>query len=103
MDLLGDIGGILEALTILFGFFIFPISEFGFVLKSANQLLYAQTSSLNMFTGEIILLENISVYEISIHKCEKLKLFVSLIFGCKLSNRTKNLRKIYEKTQEKLE
>lgn len=36
MDLLGDIGGILEALTIFIGVFIFPISEFGFVLKAAN-------------------------------------------------------------------
>ena len=56
-----------------------------------------------MFIGKTILLENKSVNEISTKTYDKSKLFASLIFGCKMSNRTNILKKIYEKTQDKIE
>ena len=55
MDLLGDIGGILEALTIFIGVFIFPISEFGFVLKAANFNYYTRKPHKQIFLTEKLL------------------------------------------------
>ena len=42
-DLLGRLGGITNVMMLLFGAFIFPISEHSFVLKAAKKLWIART------------------------------------------------------------
>lgn len=44
MDLLGDLGGVVEVLMIIFGFFLFPISEFSFITSVTQKLFYARTT-----------------------------------------------------------
>ena len=44
MDLLGDIGGILEAFTIFWGIIILPFSEFEFYQSAASKLFYVKAS-----------------------------------------------------------
>jgi hypothetical protein len=49
LDLLGDLGGVLEVVMLAFGFFLFPISEHSFILKAAHRLFYARTTSDKIF------------------------------------------------------
>lgn len=49
MDLLGDLGGVVEVLTILFGIFLFPISEFSFILEASQKLFYARSTDKSLF------------------------------------------------------
>ena len=35
LDLLGDLGGVVEVISIVFGIFLYPISEHSFVLVAA--------------------------------------------------------------------
>ena len=51
LDVLGDLGGIVEVIMIIFGFFLFPISEHSFYLKAARMLYYARTKDSNLFTN----------------------------------------------------
>lgn len=46
---LGDLGGIVEVIMIIFGFFLFPISEHSFYLKAARLLYFARTKDQTMF------------------------------------------------------
>jgi hypothetical protein len=48
-DLLGDLGGVLEVIMIVFGIFLFPISEHSFMLKAANKLFFARTNRDDVF------------------------------------------------------
>jgi hypothetical protein len=48
-DLLGKLGGITNVMMILFGFFLFPISEHSFVLKAAKKLFIARTKKKDLF------------------------------------------------------
>ena len=38
LDLLSDLGGVLEIISLVLGVFILPISEFSFILKAAKRL-----------------------------------------------------------------
>lgn len=49
LDLLGDLGGVLECFLILFGILLFPIAEFSFYLKIAKRLYFARTRDDNLF------------------------------------------------------
>lgn len=49
LDLLGDMGGVLEVIVLGFGFFIFPISEFSYLIEAAQSLFYARTFRHDMF------------------------------------------------------
>lgn len=42
-DLLGDLGGVTEVIMIIFGFFLFSISEHSFYLTALTKLFYART------------------------------------------------------------
>ena len=49
LDLLGDLGGVVEVLIFVFGIFIFPISEHGFILAALNKLFIARTTTQSLF------------------------------------------------------
>jgi hypothetical protein len=42
LDLLSDLGGVLEIMLILFAFAFAPISEYGYYLKLAKNLFFAR-------------------------------------------------------------
>lgn len=43
LDVFGDIGGIFEITMIIFGFFVFPISEHSFILRAARLMYFGRT------------------------------------------------------------
>lgn len=43
LDLLGDLGGLTECFMLVFGFFLFPISEHSFLLQATKKLFFAKT------------------------------------------------------------
>ena len=47
-DLLGKLGGITNVFMLLFGFFLFGISEHSYVLKAAKKLFIARTRNPNL-------------------------------------------------------
>lgn len=49
LDLLGDLGGVTEVLMLIFGFFLFPISEHAFNLQSAKRFFLAKTEDEQLF------------------------------------------------------
>ena len=49
LDVLSDLGGIIEVIMIIFGFILFPISEHSFYLKAARMLFFARSKDQNMF------------------------------------------------------
>jgi len=49
IDLLGDLGGVTEVIMIVFGFFLFPISEHSFFLKAIKKLYLVRTEDNSMF------------------------------------------------------
>lgn len=49
IDLMGDIGGLLEISMILFGIFLYPISEHSFVIKVAKRMFFARTKDYTLF------------------------------------------------------
>ena len=48
-DLLGDLGGVTEVIMLLFGYFLYPISEHSFIIKAANKLFFARTDRDDIF------------------------------------------------------
>jgi hypothetical protein len=48
-DLLGRLGGITNVMMLLFGSFLFPISEHSFNLKAAKKLWYVRTRQPSLF------------------------------------------------------
>jgi hypothetical protein len=49
LDLLGDLGGVLEVFMLVFGLIAFPISEFSFVMKAISILFLARTKDNDLF------------------------------------------------------
>jgi hypothetical protein len=49
LDLIGDLGGVLEVLVGFLGFFMMPLSEHSFVLKALNKMFLARTYDTNLF------------------------------------------------------
>ena len=49
MDLIGDLGGVMEIITTLCGIFIFPISEHSFTLKALESLYLGRTKDKKLF------------------------------------------------------
>jgi hypothetical protein len=48
-DLLGKLGGITNVMMLLFGFFLFTVSEHSFILKASKKLFIARTKDKNLF------------------------------------------------------
>jgi len=53
MDLLGDLGGVVEIVTLVFGCFIYNISEHSFYTNSISKLYMANTKEEGMFGKKI--------------------------------------------------
>ena len=51
-DLLGDLGGVTEIVMLIFGAFLFPVSEFSFVVEAMKRFFLAKT------VDEDLLLDN---------------------------------------------
>ena len=49
IDFIGDLGGVLEILVMIFGIVLYPLSEFQFNLKAINLLFMARTSDKFIF------------------------------------------------------
>ena len=49
LDLLGKLGGITNVCMMLFGFFLFPISEHSYIIKAAKKLFIARTRDGSIF------------------------------------------------------
>ena len=49
MDLLGDLGGIMEIFFMVFGVVLFRISEFSFNVYATQTMFLANTKSKNLF------------------------------------------------------
>ena len=66
MDLIGDLGGVMDIFHHIFGVVLSPISSFAFILKATKMLFHARTSDLEMFkqsklnkdTKKVISLDN---------------------------------------------
>jgi hypothetical protein len=48
-DLLGKLGGITNVMMLLFGFFIYPLSEHSYILKASKKLFIARTRDERLF------------------------------------------------------
>jgi hypothetical protein len=51
-DLLGKLGGITNVMMLLFGFFLFGISEHSFILKASKKLFIARTKDETLFKDD---------------------------------------------------
>ena len=51
-DLLGDLGGVTEVIMLVFGFFLFSVSEHSFYLTAISKLFYARTTDEDMFKNK---------------------------------------------------
>ena len=49
MDLVGDLGGVLEVFLVVFGLILYPVSEHSYVLSALNKLFLVRTSSPSLF------------------------------------------------------
>ena len=110
-DLLGDLGGVTEALVLLFSFVFLPISEHQFILEATSKLFVARTKSETLFVNQKIKIkefENVNVAdaEISKHRLieisskDSVYLYFSnklgSLFPCKAWNKRKKLTKLYK-------
>ena len=43
IDLIGELGGVIEVFIMLFGFFLFPVAQFSFVIKATKMMFLART------------------------------------------------------------
>ena len=51
-DLLGDLGGLTEIVMLVFGTFLFPISEFSFIVEGMKRFFIASTTDDTLFLEE---------------------------------------------------
>jgi hypothetical protein len=49
MDLIGEMGGVIEIIVIIFGVIIYPISKQSFILKATSKLFKARTTDDDIF------------------------------------------------------
>lgn len=54
IDLLGDLGGVIEIIMVAFGFIFYPISQHSFVIEATKRLFLANTSDDSLFELEKI-------------------------------------------------
>jgi len=52
MDFLGDLGGVFEIFFLVFGFLVFPVSEFAFNLHAVKTLYLARTGDENLLSKD---------------------------------------------------
>ena len=49
IDILGDLGGVVQIIVLFFGVFLNPIAEHSFVMKATKRLFTAKTKDDNLF------------------------------------------------------
>ena len=49
LDLMSDIGGVLEIIMIVFGLMVLPISEHSFIVMAASKLFFGRTHRSDVF------------------------------------------------------
>ena len=49
LDLIGDLGGVIEVMVLIFGFIFFPISQQSFIHKLTKLMFKARTSNSDIF------------------------------------------------------
>ena len=49
IDLLGDLGGVTEVIMLMFGFFLYPISEHSYVMRATSRMFLAKTKDNKLF------------------------------------------------------
>ena len=122
MDFIGDLGGVSDLIIMIFGFFLYPYSNFSFTLELQKHLYKGRTNDLHMFRkesqirGKDKLDQNLSTklqFEISKHYTlhlkimDKVKLYLSQYFGflcCKPCwMRRDKFTKMYEEGASKME
>jgi membrane-anchored glycerophosphoryl diester phosphodiesterase (GDPDase) len=51
VDVLGELGGYMEVLYVIFFLIVYPFSEYGFMISSINKLFLAKTLKPEAFKG----------------------------------------------------
>jgi len=129
LGVLGDLGGIFEITMIVFGFFLFPISEHSFTIQAARLLYFARTKEKGLLNEVDDSKENaLEKYldqerygnlrcssvskEINKHRiirltrADNIKLFVSNILKSLCLNccwgKKQKLQKLYQLSEEKI-
>ena len=49
LDLVGELGGVIEVFIIIFGVLLYPISQFSFILKATKMLFLARSQDKKLF------------------------------------------------------
>ena len=49
LDLIGDLGGVLEVFSLIFGLFVAPIAEHSFTMRAMRKLFLAKTKDRGLF------------------------------------------------------
>lgn len=49
LSLIGDLGGVMGVLTLVLGFFIFPLSEALYIMKSTKRMFLVKTNEKDLF------------------------------------------------------
>lgn len=123
LDLLSDLGGVLEVFLGFFGVFLYPLSEFSFYLKIAKRLYFARTKDADLLDdvtkdaedpdhkfhkhNEKLDKEIMMHKKIKLKTFDKVRLFISRIFGrfspFRLWSKHKKLVNMYEQAMEKVD
>ena len=82
LDLIGDLGGVLEVIVFVCGLVLYPISEHSFVLKTLNLLYLAKTDDKRMFKNKKYTQTNEKYHPIKISFSDSFKLFCKTKFPC---------------------
>ena len=120
MDLVGDLGGVIDLIIFVFGLFLYPYSQYSYNLEMQRYLYKARTNDVKLFKPEKTTIKgpqfkitNKMKQELEKHHTivlaplDKFKLFLSQYFEiCCLKQcwkRKKKLMKIYEQGVSKIE
>ena len=107
IDLLGDLGGVLEILVMICGVFLFPVSEFKFILKAFELLYIAKSSDSNLFkdkTNEKV--DKKDYHPIKLSSRDMASLFCSLrapSFAPSFCSTKLEYKKLYKKGLKKID
>lgn len=116
--MLGKLGGITNVMMLLFGFFLFSISEHSYILKASKKLFIARTRNPKLFKGDprqdinVAALSEKAKEELELHRAIKLHykdnicLYISNKMGCLfpscLWSKKKQFTKLYNLTKNRL-
>lgn len=124
LDLLGDLGGVTEVLAVCFGFMLYPLAEFFFILDATKQIFMVKTKNDNLLLKtkkpeyqldriqrhmkDEFTLEELKTHRyIKIRFTDKLLLYMKKILGFGFVSRFwkqgSQFEKIYEKGQQRID